>query len=127
MACDKNREKIALFLIRTERERVRQEREEGGGRQGEGGRGTLPSYNMKSRGGWRPVFRTSSARIVEEFLTLDDLEVTDGDGKPLLWMCAVNGWVSERVATDGKLASQYSQMYHATLPLEKGEHHWVLC
>ena len=123
MACDRNREEIALFLISKERERVRQEREEGRGSQGgaAGGRGSLPSYNMLDSHGWRPVFYTSSARIVEEFLTLHDLEVTAGDGEPLLWFCAGRGWVSERVATDAKLAGQYSQRWKGTLPLEAGE------
>ena len=123
VACWKNREEIAIFLISKERERVRQEREEGRGRQGGagGGRGTLPSYNMKSSFGTRPVFYTDSARIVEELLTFEDLEVTNGNGKPLLWRCAEWGIVTEIVARDVKLASQYSQRYDGTLPLEKGE------
>ena len=140
MACVENKEEIALFLIQLERERVRQEREEGRGRQGGagGGREALPSYNMtEKRYGNRPVFMSSSpdfwrkkptnnslsssARIVEELLTLDDLEVTDGDGTPLLWICAFWEWLNVRAATDARLAGQYSQRWQGTLPLERGE------
>ena len=125
VACKKNKEEIALFLINTERDRVRQGREgrcwQGGAG---GGRGRVPSYNMENSRGWRPVFTTSSVRIVEEFLSLDDLDVADRDGRPLLWHCAERGCVSERVATDVKLAGQFSQRWNGTLPLEKGEHHW---
>ena len=126
MACWKNREEIAVFLIKREREWARQEREEGRGRQGGagGGREGLPSYNMEDSRGRRPVQLTRSARIVEELLTFVDLEVTDGNGRPLLWRCARWGWVTEIVARDVKLASQYGQRWNGTLPLEKGEHHW---
>ena len=115
-----NREEIAVFLINTERDRVRHERE-GRCRQGGGARGKLPSYNMKNSFGRRPMFFTSSVRIMEEFITLHDLEVTVGNGMPLLWQCALKGTVSKSVATDGRLATQYSLRYEGTLPLEIGE------
>ena len=81
----------------------------------------MPSYNMKNRLGESAVFWTFSTRILEELLACDDLEVTAADGRPLLWRCAENRLVTERVATDAKLASQYGQRWEGTLPFEKGE------
>ena len=123
MAIYARKEELALFLINKERERVGRDRQ--GGRR-VGARGKIPSYNMEDWNGRRPAFNTSSTRIVEEFLTLDDLEVTDGDGKPLLWWCAARGLVSDRVATDVRLKSQYKQRWYGTLPLEKGERSLVV-
>ena len=76
---------------------------------------------MERQYGTRPVFMTSSARIVEEFLTFADLEVTAGNGRPHLWNCASDGCVSKKVATDGRLLGQYGQRWNGTLPLERGE------
>ena len=117
VACNEDKEEIALFLIHTERDRVKDEK----GRQGAGG--SHPSYNMGDISGGSPVFMTSSARIREELLTLDDVELTNGSGKTLLWGCAYEGWVSERVATDVKLSGQYGQRWKGTLPLEIGDDH----
>ena len=114
MACYRKRDEIAVFLINAERNRVREE---------EGGRQGAASYNMESSLGHRPWFWTSSARIMEEMITLDDLEVTAESGCPLLWYCARYGLVSGRVATDAKLAEQYLTRWHATLPLEIGKRH----
>ena len=121
VACDEDKEEIALFLINTERDRVRDE----GGMHGAGE--SHPSYNMGDISGGCPVFRTSSARIREELLTLDDLKLTNGSGKMLLWGCAYEGWVSEKVATHVKLVGQYTQRWQGTLPLEIGENPWGLC
>ena len=118
MACDEDKEEIALFLINTERDKFK---DEGGGRQGAGV--SQPSYNMRDISGGSPAFMTSSARIREELLTLDDLELTNWSGKTLLWKCAYEGWVSERVATDVKLSGQYGQRWKGTLPLEIGDDH----
>ena len=68
------------------------------------------------------VFLTSSCRIVEEMVRLDDLQVTTRDGSPLLWHCAGRGCVTERVASDQRLVGQYGQRHHGRLPLEEGEH-----
>ena len=76
---------------------------------------------MRDRDGNSPVFRTSSSTIVEEMLKFDDLQVTRY-GMPLLWHCAHEGLVSERVASDPKLAGQYQQRWRGRLPLEEGEH-----
>ena len=65
MACTAKRYEIALFLINIERDRVQKEKEEERkGRQVAAGRGSLPCYNMKNRGGRRPVFFTSYATIL---------------------------------------------------------------
>ena len=72
--------------------------------------------------GWNPVFWTKSEKIVEEMLKLDDLQVRARDGEPLLRRCALKGMVSERMASDRKLAGQYGQRYEGRLPLEEGEH-----
>ena len=76
--------------------------------------------------GWRPWFQaingwSISSRIIEKLLSLDDLEITDKYGKTLLWECSENGAVTERVATDIKLAGQYGISWQGTLPLEIGE------
>ena len=123
VACEWEREEIALFLIKTERDIIRKEGDKRHGRQGGAGEHSLPTYNMQTSYGVTPVFmRTESARIVEELLTFDDLKVMRGDEMPLLWRCARNGCVSETVATDVKLAGQYMKTYNGTLPLEIGEH-----
>ena len=77
---------------------------------------------MRNGDGLSPVFLTKSSKIVEEMLKLDDLQVTRVDGTPLLWHCAMRGCVSERVASDQKLAGQYGQRWWGSLPLEEGEH-----
>ena len=120
VACWKKRDEIALFLIHTERDRVREE----GGRWwycGGAGRHRQRSYNMEDSYGKRPAFWTKSTRVIEELLTLDDFEVTDGDGGPLLWRCARDGLVSERVAIDARLAGHYLQSWKGILPLEAGD------
>ena len=69
-----------------------------------------------------PVFFTSkSPKIVELFLQFDDLEVTNRQGKPLLWQCAERGLVTERVAADPKLRGQFGQKWKSRLPIEIGE------
>ena len=99
--------------MEEERKRIQTDREQG--RQG----GT-PSYYMKTDIGWQPVFYTSSSKMVEVMLHLDDLEVTGGNGMSLLWLCAERGCVSETVAES--LRGQIGQRWLGTLPLEIGEH-----
>ena len=88
MACQFNKDDIALFLIREEQERVTKERQEGQdgktGRRGEVQQQDTPSYNMEDKWGFSPVFLTVSSKIVEEMLKLDDLELKDGKGNQLL-------------------------------------------
>ena len=117
-ACKDNRDDIAIFLIKEERERV--------STTGEGQRQDNPSYNMRDYNGCSPVFKTSSERIVEEMIKMDDLQVTDKDGMPLLWHCAKYGCVSEGVASDPKLVEQYGQRWWGRLPLEEGKHQLYL-
>ena len=87
MACSWERDEIAFFLIKEEQKRITKERQEG--RDGQPGRrqqqGT-PSYNMRTTGGYSPVFLTSSSKIVEEMVkSFPDLELENGyDGKQLL-------------------------------------------
>ena len=83
---------------------------------------TTPSYNARNKWGESPVFRTSSSRIVEMCLQFDDLAVTKEDGKPLLWYCAENGTLSEKVGEDVKLKGQYGTRWEGTLPFEIGEY-----
>ena len=122
-ACERNKDEIALCLIKEERERVISTQEDAQpGRKRRRGQQDTPSYNMRDINGYSPVFWTSSLTILEEMLKLDDLYVTDGIGRPLLWHCAERGYVSERVASDQKLAGQYGQRWRGSLPLEEGEH-----
>ena len=120
-----DKDKIALFLIKEEREwvsrttEVKEDVEPGKERRG--GQQDTPSYNTWDRWGRSPIFFTRSRKIVEEMLTLDDLVVTTRGGKPLLWHCASKGFVSERVANDQKLVEQYGQRSKGRLPLEQGE------
>ena len=104
------------------------ERQKGwiGRRRGEGQQQDTPSYNMRDEDGYSPVFRTSSSQIVEEMLKLDDLQVTDEYGQPLLWWCARRGLVSERVASDPNLARQYRQRWRGSLPLEEGKNETIV-
>ena len=110
-ACKDNRDDIAIFLISEERDRVCNTDDP-----------IYPTYNMRDYNGCTPVFKTSSERIVEELLKLDDLQLTDKDGMPLLWHCAKYGCVSEGVASDPKLVEQYGQRWWGRLSLEEGEH-----
>ena len=128
MACNDDKDEIALFLVKEEKKRVnaegRQPQPGSTGRSGLdlGGSKWTPSYNMQDIYGCSPVFLTSSCRIVEEMVRLDDLQVTTRDGSPLLWHCAGRGCVTERVASDQRLVGQYGQRHHGRLPLEEGEH-----
>ena len=77
-----------------------------------------PSYNMKDENGDTPVFQdNTSTRMVESYLKLDDLEVTNARGKPLLWFCAKAGRMSERIARDPRLRNQLGQRWEGSLPL----------
>ena len=86
----------------------------------------VPSYNIRDVDGYSPVFRTSSSKIVEVMLKFGDLQVTRWDGIPLLWWCASEGLVSERVALDPKLAGQYGQRWEGSLPLERGKNEYIV-
>ena len=78
-----------------------------------------PSYNMKDENGNTPVFQdNTSTRMVESQLNLDDLEVTNATGKPLLWFCAKAGRISERIACDLRLRNQLGQRWEGSLPIE---------
>ena len=68
---------------------------------------------------------TEWTNIVEEMLKLDDLLVTRGDGKPLLWHCVQFCLLNERVASDRKLAEQYGLRWLGTLAIEEGKQAWV--
>ena len=99
--------------MEEEKKRIQSDREQGR-------RGGTPSYNMRDQWGRQPVFMTSSSRIVEMMLQFADLEVTSGKGEPLLWRCALKGWVSETVAE--RLKGQIGLRWQGKLPLEIGEH-----
>ena len=58
---------------------------------------------------------------MELFLQFADLEVTNRQGKPLLWQCAERGLVTERVAADPKLRRHFGQKWKSRLPIEIGE------
>ena len=78
-----------------------------------------PSYNMRDANGDTPVFQdNTSTRMVESYLKLDDLEVTNEKGKPLLWFCAKAGRISERIACDQRLRSQLGERWEGSLPIE---------
>ena len=107
---------IAEFLIEQEKTRIETVPEEGRGRE-------TPSYNIRDKTGRSPAYWTYSSTIVEMLLQLEDLWVMQGDGKPLLWECAVSGIVSDKVAQDEKLKGQFVERYQKsqpTLPLEAG-------
>ena len=109
LACKYKRGEMVPFLIDEEKERVKS------------GAGGTPSYNMKDSNGETPVFvavEWNPTRLVELHLELDDLEVTCGNGMPLLWYCARWGRVSEKVARDVKLRGQIGQRWKGQLPLE---------
>ena len=112
-ACGKNIQDMVEFLIEEEKKRIQTDRDQGK----EGG---TPSYNMMDIRGWQPVFWTTSSRIVEMLLRFGDLEVTSGDGEPLLWRCAWKGSASEMVAE--RLRGQIGQRWKDTLPFDRGEH-----
>ena len=124
-ACRYDRIEIAFFLIEEERKRVctAQVQEQDGlpGRDQRRGQHDTPSYNMTDKVGLSPVFSTESVNIVEAMLELHDLQVTKGDGEPLLWHCASTQCISERVASDLRLVRQYGQRWQGRLPLEEGE------
>ena len=121
-ACRYNVDNVAIFLIKAEQQWVRKEQDVQPGRVHRQGQQGTPSYNMRDRNGLSPVFWTTSVRIVEGMLEFNDLQLTKRDGEPLLWYCATNLCVSERVATDHRLIRQYGQRWKGRLPLEEGEH-----
>ena len=90
MACYRNKDEIALFLINEEKRRVsgaegQQQRQHGQpGGTGRGLQQGTPSYNMRDKWGDSPVFKTKSEKIVEEMVKLPDLELADGNGRQLL-------------------------------------------
>ena len=91
MACSWERDEIAFFLIKEEQKKITKERQEGqDGQPGKRGGGQqqhqgTPSYNMRSSGGYSPVFYAKSSKIVEEMVkSFPDLELEDGDGRQLL-------------------------------------------
>ena len=123
VACLKGEEEIAIALIEAERRRTD---EEGGDRQNKGGKrrerreGEVPSYNVKNKNGFSPLFCTDSARVVELLLQFDDLEATRLDGRPLLMECARFGIVTAEIANHDKVSAQFAQTHSGKLPLEVG-------
>ena len=107
---------IAKFLIEQEKRRIEAVPKEGRGRE-------TPSYNMQDNTGRSPAFWTYSSTIVEMLLPLEGFWVIQGNGKPLLYECAISGMVSDKIAQDEKLTGQYVVRYPESqprLPLEAG-------
>ena len=86
---------------------------------------TTQVWNLEDRRGYTPVFCSTSAEVVKEFLhqipAEDDLKTVLDDGMTLLYHCASEGIVDEVLLSHPKMKEHLMNKWAGELPIDVGE------